>query len=441
VLSAEDNELLVRTGSGTAMGDLFRRYWVPILLSEQLCEPDGPQLRVTVLGEELLAFRDSTGRPALVSRRCAHRGADLYFGRNEACGVRCAYHGWKFDADGACVDMPTVEPERAVALRERARINAYPVREWGGMLWAYLGPTERIPELPHIEAALLPASHRYVSKKFQESNWAQAVEGALDTAHFSFLHQPVTQAAEEFKAQAARAVRGFSKETMSDSHVRWMRDDPRPRFRIVRHDAGLMLAASRRADGDDLYWRVSQFLMPNHGYTPSAAPGQTMHAQTWVPIDDVSCWVYVYSWNAERPLTEAECASFRSGGAVYSEVDANWMPIRNRSNDYLLDRGLQKNESFTGITGVSEQDTAVQESQGRIADRTRELVGSTDLGVVQFRQLMLDSARDLARGVEPPSAALPESYRVRAGSIILSGTVPFEDAMRLRFGDPAGRIQ
>jgi phthalate 4,5-dioxygenase len=440
VLSAEDNELLVRTDRGTGMGELLRRYWLPFLLSEQLREPDGPQVRVKLLGEELLAFRDSSGRAALIARRCAHRGADLYFARNEDGGVRCAYHGWKYDADGHCVDVPTVDPQRAQAMCARAKLTAYPVREWGGMLWAYLGPAEHCPELPHLEAALVPESHRFVSKKLQECNWAQAVEGALDTAHFSFLHQPVTRSAEVFKEQAARAVRGFSPVTMSDAHVRWMRDDPRPAFHVVPHQAGLMLAASRVADDDQLYWRVSQFLMPCHGYTPSAAPGQTMHAQTWVPIDDESCWVYVYSWNPQRALTDDERASFRSGGAVYSEVDEHWIPLRNRSNDYLLDRALQKTESFVGIRGVSEQDAAIQDSQGRIADRTTELLGATDIGVVQFRRLMLESARALRQGIEPPSATLPDSYRVRAGSIVIDKAVAFEEAMIRRFGDACGRI-
>src|SRR5262245_39714799 len=189
MLSAEDNELLTRTGPGTAMGAYFRRFWVPALLSQEVAEPDGPPIRVTVMGEDLVAFRDTRGRVGLLEATCAHRGASLFWGRNENCGIRCAYHGWKYDADGRCVDLPTSPPD--AGLRDKIRLTAYPTREWGDLIWAYLGPADRMPELPALEFAVLPPAHRFVSKKLQECNWAQACEGALDTAHFSFLHTSV----------------------------------------------------------------------------------------------------------------------------------------------------------------------------------------------------------------------------------------------------------
>jgi phenylpropionate dioxygenase-like ring-hydroxylating dioxygenase large terminal subunit len=439
MLSREDNDTLTRTGPGTAMGRVFRSYWIPVLLSSQLPDRDGPQVRVKILGEELLAFRDSSGAVGLVSPRCPHRGADLYYGRNEAGGLRCAYHGWKFDARGECLDMPTIPPETAVRMREKARITAYPAREWGDFVWAYMGEGEP-PALPQMEFAMVPASHRHVSKKFQECNWAQAAEGGVDTAHFSFLHQPVTSSDDELADKAARATRGYSKTTMSQDHVRWMRDDTRPRYEVRKHGSGLVLGASRRAHEGQHYWRIAQYLMPSHAYTPSAAPGETYHAQTWIPIDDENCWVFVFSWNPVRPLTQQERDGYRTGGAVYPEMDANWMPVRNRGNEYLLDRRLQKTENFTGIVGVSEQDAAIQDSQGRIADRTRELLGPTDLGVVQFRRLMLDAARSIAKGEPPPGRDDPAAYRVRGGGIVAPADAPFDDVMRLRFGDALGRI-
>lgn len=439
MLSSEDNAILTQTGAGTPMGELFRRFWIPVLLAEQLPEPDGPQVRVKVMGEELLAFRDTGGGVGLIEPRCPHRGANLFFGRNEKGGIRCAFHGWKFAVDGACLEIPIVAPDRVAGMLDKARIKAYPAREWGGLVWAYMGPPTRMPALPAMEFALLPASHRHVSKKFQECNWAQAAEGGLDTAHFSFLHQPVGESEEELREKAARATMGFAKGTMTHDHVRWMRDDPRPRYDIVRHDAGMVLGTSRQAEPGMRYWRIAQFLMPCHGYTPSATAGQTYHAQTWVPVDDHNCWVYVYSWNPKRPITDEERDSFRKGGAVYSELGPGWMPLRNRGNDYLLDRGLQKTENFTGITGVSEQDAAIQDSQGTIADRTRELLGPTDIGVVQFRRLVLEAAKGLVEGVEPPWAARPEAYRVRAGGIVAGEALSFEAVMRDRFGDPLGR--
>ena len=438
MLSHEDNERLVRTGPGTPMGALFRAYWLPVLLSEQVSECDGPPVRVKVLGEDFIAFRDTAGTVALVEPRCPHRGADLFFGRNEEGGIRCVYHGWKYAADGQCLEVPTVPPEAAPRMCEKARIRACPTRDWGGFIWAYLGPAPA-PALPQLEFAELPPAHRHVSRKMQQCNWAQAAEGGVDTAHFSFLHQPVAASGQELAAKAARATRGFASQTMGQEHVRWMRDDPRPRYEVRRHAAGLVLAGARRADTGRSYWRIAQYLLPSHGYTPSATAGQTFHAQCWVPIDDENCWVFLYSWNPERPLSEEERRSYRSGGAVYPEMDAAGMPLRNRSNDYRIDRQMQKSENFTGILGVSEQDAAIQDSQGRIADRTRELLGPTDLGVVQFRRLMLEAARTLSEGGVPPGRDEPQAYRVRAGGVVADSSLGLEEVMQLRFGDPLGR--
>ena len=227
---------------------------------------------------------------------------------------------------------------------------------------------------------------------------------------------------------------------MNHAHMRWMRDGPRPRYSIVPHAAGMVLGTSRAAEQGERYWRIAQYLMPCHGYTPSATAGQTYHAQSWVPIDDENCWVYVYSWNPDRPLSDEERAGYNSGGAVYADIGPDWRPIRNRANDYLLDRALQKAENFTGITGVSEQDAAIQDSQGRIADRTRELLGATDIGVVQFRRLMLQAANALTEGTEPPWVATPDAYLVRAGGIVADASLSFEEVMVQRFGDPLGRV-
>jgi len=444
MLSHQDNDTLTRTDRGTPMGDLFRSYWLPVVLSEELPDRDGPQVRVRILGEDLLAFRDTNGRVGLVESRCAHRGADLYYGRNEAGGLRCAYHGWKFDVSGQCLDMPTVPPEAASTMCAKARIRAYPTQEWGGMVWACMAPSSEgvePPPLPHMEFAMVPANHRYVSKKLQECNWAQAAEGGIDTAHFSFLHMPLARNEEEFAERALQAVRGYNAQTMNQDHVRWMREDPRPSYHVRRHPAGLVLGASRQANAGQHYWRIAQYLMPCHGYTPSAAEGQTYHGQSWVPIDDQSCWIFCYSWNPDRPLTEEEIASYDRGGAVYPARDARYMALRNRSNEYLLDRDMQKHENFTGIDGVSEQDAAIQDSQGRIADRTRELLGPTDIGVVQFRRLMLQSAAAVAQGEVPPGRDNPDAYLVRGGGTIAPAGEDFDAVMRRRFGDELGRVQ
>ena len=431
MLSVADNELLTRTGPDTPMGALFRRFWVPALLSQELPEPDCPPVCVTIMGEELVAFRDTEGRVGLVDPRCPHRGANLFFGRNEACGLRCVYHGWKFDVTGRCVDLPTLPADST--FRERVRITAYPVREWGDFVWAYLGPSGVLPELPALEFALVPPAHRLVSKKLQQCNWAQAAEGGLDTAHFSFLHMPVTSSASESDEVMSRS-------SADRDRTRWMRDDPMPEFQVVPHEAGLAIGASRRADGTGLYWRVSQFLMPNHGLAPNAFAGENYHGQTWVPITDERCWVYCYTWNPERPLTETERQRLRAGQSVHAAVDERWVPLRNRDNDYLIDRVDQKLRTFTGIRGISEQDACVHDSQGVIADRTREHLGPTDAAIIQFRRLMLGAARDLRAGVEPPAARTAAGYTVRSGSALADRSVPFADVMVRRFGDAVGRV-
>ena len=243
MLSAADNELLTRTGPDAPMGELFRRFWLPALLSQELPEPDCPPVRVKIMGEDLVAFRDTEGRVGLVDPRCPHRGANLYFGRNEQCGLRCVYHGWKFDVTGRCVDLPTLPP--GSTFRDRVRITAYPVREWGEFVWVYLGPAGPLPALSDLEFALVPPAHRFVSKKLQQCNWAQAAEGGIDTAHFSFLHMPVTASDGESDAIMRRS-------SADRDRTRWMRDDPMPEFHVVPHDAGLVIGASRRADGTGL---------------------------------------------------------------------------------------------------------------------------------------------------------------------------------------------
>ena len=431
MLSVADNDVLTQTGTGTPMGRYFRRFWMPVALSLELPEPDCPPVRVRIMGEDLVAFRDTEGRVGLLDPRCPHRGANLFFGRNEQCGLRCAYHGWKFDAAGRCVDLPTLPPEST--FRDRVRVTAYPVREWGELVWAYLGPAEPEPALPALEFALVPPAHRFVSKKLQPCNWAQACEGGIDTAHFSFLHMPVTSSADESNKIMRRS-------SADRDRTRWMRNDPMPEFQVVAHDAGLLIGASRRADGSGLYWRVSQFLLPHHGLAPNAFTGENYHGQTWVPITDQLCWVYCYTWNPERPLTGAERERLRAGQSVHAAVDERWVPIRNRDNDYLIDRVDQKLRTFTGIRGISEQDACIQDSQGFIADRTREHLGPTDAAIIQFRRLMLGAARALDDGIEPPAARNGAAYTVRSGSALADRSVPFAEVMRERFGDEVGRV-
>ncbi len=436
MLSRADNEFLTQSGKGTPMGELLRRFWMPALLSEELPERDGPPKKIKVLGEDLLAFRDSTGKIGIVEPHCPHRGANLYYGRNEECGLRCAYHGWKFDTDGKCVDLPTSPPESSY--KDTIRLLAYPVREWADIVWVYMGPRENVPELPQLELGLVPAASRYVTKKWQDCNWVQSLEGGIDTSHFSFLHKVLATDGEQMRAAMSKAA--LADQSKPDDRIRWVQNDARPRFQVLGHDVGLVIGGGRKTDGPDLYWRIAQVLLPNHAYTPAAFAGEIYYGQCWVPVDDGSCWIYSYCWQPERPLTNAERTKFAGGFNVHSEVDAGYMPLRNKRNDYLIDRAAQKHATFTGITGVSEQDAAIQDSQGPIQDRTREHLGPTDIGVGEFRKLLMGSARALARGEEPAAPRLAHRYAVRSGGWVASPDKDLATVMTERFGHPRGYV-
>ena len=429
MLNAADNHLLTRTGAGSPMGEYFRRFWQPVALSCELAEADGPPVRVQVLGEHLLAFRDTRGRVGLIAARCAHRGADLFFGRNEEGGIRCIYHGWKYDVHGKCVALPNVPP--GSGYHDSISIKSYPTRESADMIWAYLGPSAHLPaHLPALEVGLAPPQHRYVTKRLQQCNWAQSIEGALDTAHFSFLHMPAPALASNDSMTAAA----------DENRIRWLRNDPLPQFTILDHEAGFAIGGSRKADGNDLYWRITQFMLPAHSITPSAMPGETYYGYTWVPIDDHSCWIYVYAWHPERALGDDERARYVKGGfGQFAELGPGYLPVRNRDNDYLIDRAEQKLRSFTGVRGIAEQDAMAQDSQGLIADRTHEHLSPTDVAIVRFRRVMLDGAKALRDGAEPAAAQRPAAFRVRAGGAMASADLPFEEVMLQRFGTKSGK--
>lgn len=431
MLTAQKNALLTQTSPDRPMGQMFRFFWQPALLSRELPEPDCPPRRVKILNTDMVAIRDTEGRAQLITPTCPHRGANLFFGRVEEGGIRCAYHGWKFDVDGNCLDIPTLPDNgQREKMCKKIKLETFPTREAGGLIWVYLGPEELMPEMPDFEFTAVPSDQVFVSKKFQSSNWAQACEGALDTAHFSFLHMPLTDGKINFGKDA------FVAESSADERrLGWIRNDGSPRFSITKHETGIVIGGARYADEGDTYWRISQFLMPNHGLAPNAFPGENMHGQCWVPIDDETCWIFNYTWNSERKLGDDEVNRFRQGASIHAATDEEYRPLRNLSNDFMIDREEQRTKTYTGIKGVSEQDAAIQESMGPIVDRTKEHLNSSDLGVVEFRRYILDAATALENeGVLPTAHSYPEQYRMRSGSHVCSDKIPFEDVMVERFG-------
>lgn len=414
MLTREENELLVRTGPGTPMGELLRRFWLPALLAEELPAPDCPPVRVRLLGESLVAFRDSENRIGLIDAYCAHRGANLFWGRNEAGGLRCVYHGWKFDITGQCVDMPS-EPAGS-SFKDRVRLTSYPAREAGGVIWAYLGPPDCQPPLPQLEWTLVPADHRYVHKRFQACNYLQNLEGEVDSAHVSFLHK-------RFDVDAGATLSGQRLLNLARDHA--------PTFTVKETDFGLMIGACRDWDERQVYWRITQYLMPTSTLIPSE-PGAPVSFTAAVPIDDEHMWGYTVTWRPDRPLTREDVARIESWTGIYTEVDPRtYRPIANRDNDYLIDRDKQRRESFTGIRGIREQDLAVQEDQrGPIADRTRERLGTSDTAIIAVRRRLLTAVRDLMRGVEPSEPHRVEAYRIRSAALLLDRGTPFDEGAR-----------
>ena len=430
MLSATDNAYLNSSEPDTPMGNYLRCHWHPVALSEEVAKPDCAPIRLKVMGEDLLLFRDSKGKTGLIEPFCAHRGADLFFGRNEECGIRCIYHGWKYDIHGNCIDMPNVPKD--AAYHGKIKIKAYPTQEFADMVWAYMGPPDIQPfEVPQLEAGLVPPNHRYVTKRLVECNWTHSMEGALDTAHFSFLHMPAPAFRKDDSSNIAA----------DESRIRWLRNDPAPRFKIIDHEVGFLIGGARNADPGDHYWRLTQYMLPTHSITPSAMPNETYYGYSWVPIDDYSCWMYVYAWHPDQAISDEERKKYIKGGyGQFAELGPGYVPLRNRSNSYLMSRDEQKNISFTGIRGIAEQDQMAQESQGYMIDRTKENLSPTDVGIIRFRKLLLQEAKAFAAGKKPDSPNKAKDYCVRGGGAHTKSSLALEQVMEERFGSITGKV-
>ena len=421
MLSVQDNELLSRVGPGTPMGELMRQYWLPTMLSEELAAPDCPPVRIRLLGENLIAFRMTSGNIGMIQDACPHRGASMFFGRNEEEGLRCVYHGWKFDAAGACVDMPS-EPAES-NFKSKVRTRAYPVEERAGIVWTYLGPRETPPPLPELEATMLESSRPQLC--LMECNWLQTLEGDLDTAHLGFLHLGSVK----------------PENSIPGSYDYYMVTDRAPRYEIIETEVGTSYGAYRPAEKDTTYWRIAHFMFPFYALIPTGDLGTVIRAQAWVPLDDNNTMYWGWqvagtvagrggqqatTTNAAtgRPATAAAPGG-RRASFEHLPTTSDWLGRyrlnQNRENDYGLDREAQaRGDTFTGIRGIRQQDKAVAESMGPTMDRTHEHLGTSDSMIIRTRRRLMRAVRALKdEGFVPPGVELPELYRTRSGSIIL----------------------
>ena len=433
MLSAQDNELLSQVGAGTPMGELMRQYWLPALMSSELASPDCPPTRLRLLGENLIGFRTTSGQVGIIAGACPHRGASLFFGRNEEEGLRCVYHGWKFDVEGNCIDMPS-EPAES-NFRTKVKATTYPCVERNGVIWTYMGRRETLPPLPDIEPNMLPEGEYAVSKAFRDCNWVQGLEGDIDTSHLAYLHLGA------IKPEDA-TPKSFDYYTVKDRA---------PRYDVRETEFGTSYGTYRPAEPDTYYWRVAHFLFPCYTMIPTGVLGVQVLVRAWVPVDDE----HMMFWSIAAPRTLSFGQSAGQGGARSANRNggarsnpgagggpgrmevlpdtSDWLGkfrlVQNRENDYLIDREEQRTRSFTGISGIHQQDQAITESMGQVVDRTREHLGTSDAMVIRTRRRLTNAAKALRdEAIIPPGVDNPAVYRYRSGGVILPRNVDWLEA-------------
>jgi phthalate 4,5-dioxygenase len=421
----ENNDTMGRVGPGTPMGEALRRFWMPALISNEL-QPDGAPLRLRMLGEDLVAFRDTNGKVGIVDAYCPHKRAPLFFGRNENCGLRCVYHGWKFDVEGNCKDIPNiVPPDNYDTLVKRMKITAYETCEAGGVIWAYMGPKEKKPALPMMEWMGLPPEYVHVARWLQRSNWIQGMEGELDTAHISFLH---------------------ASQSMGDTLSRGagLAQDGAPVIYVKDTDYGFFYAARRRFE-DQFYWRITHWMLPMWSAVPPTPEFYFGHGRGWSPIDDYMTTSFAYRYRVDKPLEASDRKEIDDGVSFpplmeravvqlpNGHVIDTYVPTANKNNDYKIDRDLQRSSSFSGIYGINTQDRGLQESMPGMpgeppgfVDRAREHLVASDMPVIAARRKLVKMAQDARKGIDPAAVQHPESYQVR-GLAKLSSIADFEE--------------
>ncbi len=423
--TARENELLTRVGPDTPMGALMREYWIPVARSDEV-KADGDPVRLMALGEPLVAFRDAAGGLGVLDHRCPHRCASLFFGRNEPGGIRCVYHGWKFDAAGNCLDMPNVPPHQDS--KHKIKAKAYKTTERYGVIWLYMGDRAEAPPFPDFELNDLKSDEITVQIIQQEYNWLQGLENDLDTSHFGFLH-----------------LGGVDPAAMVPGDTQYyLASDRAPQFHIEYTPLGLMYGAYRPADSGNTHWRLAQLVVPFWVIPPAAMLADQIMVKGYIPMDDTHTLVFTI----QRANQNRQRARMRSGepipGLGFFPNSSNdylpnttdwfgrWRLKNNAGNDYLIDREAQRNGGvFSGITGLNVQDAAVGGMLGPISDRPREHLTQSDEMIARARRKLLRLVHALAedKSTKLPGVDDPSVYRGhRAGNFIAPKGKPFREA-------------
>jgi len=416
MLKQEENELITRVGPGTPMGSLMREYWVPAMLSSELPTPDSDPVRVLLLGEQLIGWRDSHGKVGLTANHCPHRGASLFFGRNEEAGLRCVYHGWKFDTAGNCIDMPN-EPAES-DFRTKVKAVSYPTQERGGIVWTYMGPRSTPPPMPDLEGNMQPNAEQFVRATALQSNWLQILEGDIDTTHVGFLHYGGLSADDQIPGS-------FSEYQLREKTAH---------FEVIDTEGGAAYGARKPAGNEQVYWRIAQWCFPFYTFTPPGVLGTKKGGNARVPMDDYH--TLTFSMTSGRNTPAQSNLNIR-GNMQPNSADwyGRFRPEQELANDFNIDRDAQRENKgsagYTGISGIAMQDAAMTGSMGPIYDRTQEHLGSTDAMVIRVRRRLINAVQaHMTRGVTPPGVDDPESYRVRSGGVFLPPDADWVDSTR-----------
>ena len=414
MLTREDNDLVTKVGPGTPMGELFRRFWLPVMLSEEVPNPDSTPVRIKVLGEKLIGFKDTDGKVGIVDAYCPHRGAPLFFGRNEECGLRCVYHGWKFDVDGNCVDLPN-SPE-GETYKDKVQIKSYPAVERAGLVWAYMGPKDKQPPMPGFDWLNVPQENRYLMKFILQCNYLQGMEGDYDPSHAMYLHSTLDNNASNRALQVSQVGNTFQ--------------DPRQIYVDIEDtDGGIEFVSSGNAERGKLM-SLGHWMMPIFCTAGIAGPG-IFSSNMRVPIDDESCMFYRLRWSYD-PIPDYELAEYKYGQFTHPElIPGTFYTKANMQNDYMVDRIAQKNYSYTGIKNFPLQDIALIEDQwGPIAEREKEHLVRSDEGIIRVRQRLIRAARKLMEGEEPSEPMNPQGFNARTVRKFYPHDFPVQDAVK-----------
>jgi phenylpropionate dioxygenase-like ring-hydroxylating dioxygenase large terminal subunit len=420
--TAKEGVELTRVGPGTPMGALMRCYWMPAAMSSEL-ERDGPPMRLMLLGEKLIAFRDTDGRVGVMDHRCPHRCASLFLGRNEEGGIRCIYHGWKFDVAGNCLDMPSLPPP---GFKQKVKARAYKTVERAGVVWVYMGDQARVPPMPGFEILDMPADEIKVGFIQRDCNYLQALEGEIDTSHFGFLH----------------AGHVDVDELSEDEPVRNTVINRAPEYHMAETPWGTQYCGYREVAPGQTYYRVGNFLFPFWTQAPNGEFGSHMHARAWVPLDDEhTMYVFIW-WKRAVSAMSLPQPAFKDGTPIGGTGRGNklipnttdwlgrWRMAANEGNDWGIDRAAQKSgEIYSGIDGIHLQDQAITESMGSIVEHELEHLAPSDQMITRTRRRLLMAARALSdKGELPPGAEDAEVYRgARSGYFVSDEESPWQE--------------